>query len=131
MPARDELELSWRNLKPTTTSNVVGPYRPTVSTNYQTLGSYNDTEVDLGVNKNSSPIGAPYTAASPAQTTSATFRTGGAEAYLFGSSYYWSSSEGTLGSAWVHYYDNTNPGYQRADPKITNYRVRAVRRSII
>ena len=59
------------------------------------------------------------------------FRTGGAEAYEFGSSYYWSSSDYNASVAWCQYWYSSSPGYQGYDGKAGAYRVRAVRRSVI
>jgi hypothetical protein len=69
IPARDELELCWRNLKPATDNNYVTENRPTgASFNYANNGSYGDTANTHGLNNNSSPTGAAYTAAVPGQT---------------------------------------------------------------
>lgn len=132
IPARDQRELSWRNLKPTTTANYVTADRPAAATpNYQNLGSYGGTEATHGLNKNSAPAGATYTSGAPAQTAAAAFQTGGAEAYEFGSAYYWSSSEYNASSAWYQYWVSSYPGNQSNDSKSGASRVRAVRRSII
>lgn len=132
MPARDELELCWRNLKPTTTANYITADRPAAATpNYQNLGAYGGTEATHGLNKNSSPAGAAYTSSVPGQTAATAFRTGGAEAYEFGSSYYWSSSEYSASSAWSQSWNSSNPGNQYSSSKPNTGRVRAVRRSII
>ena len=70
LPARDELEIAYYNLKPTTTSN---------STSW-------------GINPYSVPArGSNYTAGTPAQTTVTAFKTGNSEAF-FGD-YHWSSTE--------------------------------------
>ena len=132
IPARDELELCWRNLKPTTTANYVTADRPTTASfSYANNGSYGDTANTHGLNNNSAPPGAAYTASVPGQTTSAAFRTGGAEAYEFGSAYYWSSSDYDATSAWCQNWDSSYPGYQANYDKSNTYRVRAMRRSII
>lgn len=132
IPARDELELCWRNLKPTTTANYITANRPAAATpNYQNLGAYGGTEATHGLNKNSSPAGAAYTSDVPGQTAATAFRTGGAEAYEFGSSYYWSSSEHSASNAWTQTWHSSGPGYQYFTNKTNSYRVRAVRRSII
>ncbi|MBS7350090.1 MAG: DUF1566 domain-containing protein, partial [Comamonas sp.] len=132
IPARDELELCWRNLKPTTTANHVTANRPAAADlNYANNGSYGDTDNRHGTNNNSSPTGAAYTADVPGQTAATAFRTGGAEAYEFGSPYYWSSSEYSATYAWCQYWYSSNPGPQHNVGKSSAYRVRAVRRSII
>ena len=75
--------------------------------------------------------GAAYTAAVPAQTAAAAFRTGGTEAYEFGSMYYWSSSDYSASLAWYQYWSSSVPGYQGNVGKTVTNRVRAVRRSVI
>lgn len=132
IPARDQRELAWRNLKPVTNSNYVAADRPTgQSFNYANNGSIGDTSASHGVNNNSSPTGAAYTTTNPAQTAATAFRSGGAEAFEFGSAYYWSCSEYSAAYAWGQYWDSSNSGTQYTSSKTSAYRVRAVRRSII
>jgi len=132
LPARDELELAWRNLKPTTDANYTGADRSTGATpNYMNLGSYGDTANTHGLNNNSSPTGAAYTSGSPAQTSVSAFQTGNAEAFAYGSYYYWSASEYSTTLAWLQFWTSGAPGYQNLDNKANAYYVRAVRRSII
>lgn len=133
IPARDQLELCWRNLKPTTDNNYTTANRPTAATyNYANLGSYGDTSASHGVNNNSAPAGSAYTASVPSRTAVAAFQTGGAEAFEYGSAYYWSSSDYDASLAWRQYWYSSRPGYQNANSSKTNaFRVRAVRRSII
>lgn len=69
LPARDQLEIAYRNLKPTTTLNSTG-LRPDGS------GTNN------GVNTFSNPTGVAYTTTSPAQTTVTDFKTGGSQAMI-------------------------------------------------
>ena len=76
-------------------------------------------------------MGAAYTASVPGQTAATAFRTGGAEAYEFGSVYYWSSSEYSASSAWCQLWNSSYPGHQSYNGKTTASRVRAVRRSVI
>jgi hypothetical protein len=131
-PARDELELIWRNLKPVTNNNTTIGGRPNSPTpNYTNLGSIGTGGTDQGLNYNSDPQGVTYTSGSPAQTSVAAFQTGGAEAMTFGSNYYWSSTEYSSSQAWYQFYDTTYPGYQNDANKTVAYYVRAVRRSII
>ena len=131
LPARDELELCWRNLKPVTDANYTS--RSTGATpNYANLGSYADVNAAAnGENKNSDPTGAVYTSGAPAQTSAAAFKTGGAEAFAYGSEYYWSSTEFSASHAWSQYWNSSYPGYQSNTTKTDSCRVRAVRRSII
>ena len=133
IPARDELELCWRNLKPTTNNNYATANRPTgASFNYAQNGSYGDMSPNQGVNNNSSPTGAAYTTSVPGQTAATAFRTGGAQAYEFGSTFYWSSSDYDASNAWCQRWDSSNPGNQIYSGKTnSSIRVRAVRRSII
>lgn len=132
IPARDELELCWRNLKPDTGNNVVTTDRPTsASFNYANSGSYGDTANTHGRNNNSAPTGAAYTTTIPAQTAAAAFRTGGTEAYEFGTVRYWSSSDHDTYFAWIQLWFKSSAGGQIAEGKSNAYRVRAVRRSVI
>ena len=132
IPALDELELCWRNLKPTTTANYVTADRPAAASfSYANNGSYGDTANTHGLNNNSAPPGATYTTSVPGQTAAAAFRTGGAEAYEFGSTLYWSSSDYSATNAWCQLWHSSNPGFQRNLGKGYTIRVRAARRSII
>ena len=120
LPARDELELCYRNLKPTTTANNTSA-RPKSSYTYP---EGNDVSGDtMGINRNSSPTGSAYTSGSPAQTSVSLFQSGGSEA--FAADYYWSSSEYSAADAWGQYFTN---GTQSNSYKNNSYYVRAVRR---
>lgn len=102
MPAKNELEICYFNLKPTTTSN----------------------STSSGINANAVPARASnYTAGTPAQTSAAAFQTGGAEAFAAG--IYWSSTESSATTAW---YSAFTDGYQASPYKLSNLRVRAIRR---
>ena len=103
MPAKNELEVCYFNLKPSTTSNSTGS----------------------GINPNAVPARASnYTAGNPAQTSAAAFQTGGAE--LFNTSLYWSSTEDSATQAKVQSFGS---GVQYTGTKIyAGGRVRAVRR---
>jgi len=134
LPARDELELIYRNLKPVTSNNYTTADRPNSPTpNYTNLGSIGTGGTQHGLNYNSDPQGVAYTSGSPAQTSVAAFQSGGAEAMTFGSDAYWSSTEYSTTSAWFQYYYTSFAGYQNSHPgvKSDSYYVRAVRRSII
>jgi hypothetical protein len=123
LPARDELELCYRNLKPTTDANNTSA-RPLSGITYP---EGNDVSGDtMGINRNSDPTGAAYTSGNPAQTSVTAFQTGNTEA--FASAYYWSSSEYSLTNAWRQYFVN---GFQDATTKPSSGNVlyvRAVRR---
>ena len=120
LPSRDELELCYRNLKPTTDNN---------QTNARSKSSYIYPEGDdvagdtRGINRNSDPSGAAYTTGSPARTSVSAFQSGGAEAFTGGD--YWSSSEFSSSSAWGKYFVD---GGEYEDSKTASYRARAVRR---
>lgn len=132
LPARDELELCWRNLKPTTVNNYVTADRYNSGINYTNFGSLDDPDIAHGHNMNSSPEGDAYTMTVPAQTAVADFQAGGAQAFAYGSFYYWSSSEISAASAWYQYWFSSVPGNQSGNGGKTNgCYVRAVRRSVI
>ena len=102
LPARDELEIAYYNLKPTTDSNDTGS----------------------GINAYSVPArGSNYTAGTPAQTTVTAFQTGNSEAFVAAS--HWSSTEDSSTFAWLLDFSN---GVQFSFYKDFNYRVRAFRK---
>ena len=87
MPAKNELEVCYYNLKPTTQSN-------------NTLS---------GTNTNAVPSrGSNYTSGTPAQTSATDFKDTGSEDFAADS--YWSSTEGFATAAWNQTFAN---GYQR------------------
>ena len=132
IPARDVLELSWRNGKPTTANNYFGGSRSTAqSFDYKNAGSYGDTAASQGLNNNTSPTGAAYTSSLPAQTSATAFQTGGTEAYEFGAAYYLSCSSYENFSVWTQLFHSGYPGYQSNGGVNSSNRIRAVRRSII
>lgn len=132
IPARDELELCWRNLKPVTDDNYITANRPTAASyDYKINGAYGDTAATHGTNNNSAPPGAAYTAGTPAQTSATAFKAGGSEAFEFGSAQYWSSSDYNTTSAWLQRWHTSFPGSQTNGNKSNSIIVRAVRRSII
>lgn len=100
LPSRDELEICYRNLKPTTESNW--RYR--------------------GDNPSSVPVGYPYSAELPAQTNCDAFKEDGAEA--FEGVWYWSSTQFSANTAWSQTFSNGYTYYYR---KVTEFRARAVR----
>ena len=133
LPARDELELCWRNLKPTADANYVSLDRSTGATpNYQNLGSYGDTANTHGLSPNTSPAGAAHTSGVPAQVAAGkSFRASESEAFAYGSFGYWSASEYSATNAWSQAWDSSYPGCQANSVKPNAAYVRAVRRSII
>ncbi|WP_019102358.1 DUF1566 domain-containing protein [Chromobacterium haemolyticum] len=106
LPSRDELEMCYRNLKPTSDENYC---------------TFRD-----GDNASSIPVGYPYTEQEPAQTTVNVFMAGGAEA--FDPAWYWSSTQYSRHGAYVQ---DFNGGDQYDDAKLITLRARAVRRVLI
>jgi hypothetical protein len=106
LPSRDELELMYRNLKPTTDPNCC---------------SFRD-----GDNPSSAPVGYPYAEGSPVQTSVQAFVAGGAEA--FEPTWYWSSTQYSRHNAWFQYF---GVGNQFHNDKDVQARARAVRRFIV
>lgn len=106
IPSRDELELCYRNLKPTTETNY--SYR--------------------GDNPSSIPVGYIYTRDCPAQTQTDAFKAGGAEA--FSDEWYWTSTQGAAypDCAWMQLFGY---GGQSIGHESYECRARAVRRFLI
>jgi hypothetical protein len=105
LPAKNELEVLYYFLKPTTSTN--------------------DTSSGSNANAVSpEPISTNYTSGSPAQTSAGIgFRTG--ETNAFASGNYWPSTEFNTNAAWRQNFGN---GEQSATGKGSSYYVRAVRR---
>ena len=103
LPSRDELELCYRNLKPTGEPNA---------------SSYRD-----GDNPSSLPPGLPYNQAAPTQTAEPRFQAGNAEA--FAADRYWTSTEQDRDAALQQYFSD---GMQCDDIKHYPACARAVRR---
>lgn len=102
MPAKNELEVCYYNLKPTTASNNTG----------------------AGTNTNAVPSrGSNYTAGTPAQTSATDFQTGNTEA--FAALDYWSSTENSASNGWRQAFSD---GFQAGSSKDASNYVRAVRR---
>jgi hypothetical protein len=102
MPAKNELEVCYYNLKPTTVVNNTGS----------------------GTNPNAVPSrGSNYTSGTPAQTSATDFQAGNTEA--FSGAVYWPSTEDSSSTAWEQ---SSNNGLQTTNLKGTNRSVRAVRR---
>jgi hypothetical protein len=103
MPAKNELEVCYFNLKPTTDSN----------------------NTSSGINANAVPARASnYTAGTPAQTSAAAFKDTGAED--FAAVGYWASTETNATNAWPLFFNNGNQ--YNGTTKTNSYRVRAIRR---
>jgi hypothetical protein len=103
LPAKNELEVCYYNLKPTTDSN----------------------DTDSGANTNAVPSRASnYTAGTPAQTSAVDFQAfTGTEAFSINT--YWTSTEYDSTFAWQQFFFS---GFQAFGGKTTNLFVRAVRR---
>lgn len=158
IPGRDELELMYRNLRPSTTNNaIVQRSGPSVSDlidlssggAHGDIGDTTSTAQANGINANSEPVGAAYTATVPARTAVALFQTGGAQALA--ASIHWSSSpcwdsqnndydSGASGTwfshrNWVQNMADGQQGYRYYQASqggaINTATVRAVRRSVI
>ncbi len=106
LPSRDELEICYRNLKPTTRENYC---------------TFRD-----GDNASSIPPGYPYTEESPAQTTVEAFKEGGSEA--FRETWYLSSTQSAAYGAFIQGFGG---GTQTSDPKSIHTWGRAVRRILV
>ena len=105
LPSQDELEICYRNLKPSTGKNSCWDRS--------------------GINLNSLPQGAPYTPESPVQTLAEAFRKGAYEA--FDLDWYWTSTQHASHSAyaWLQVFDY---GVQISSHESLKFRARAVRR---
>ena len=108
LPAQDELEIMYRNLKPGTCEN------------YCWMRS--------GINLSAVESGRPYAPDIPTQTLAEAFQTGGDEA--FAEEWYWSSTQhaSNSASAWSqNFYDGSQLNYGKS----SELRARAVRRLAI
>jgi len=103
MPAKNELEVCYYNLKPTINTN----------------------NTSFGINANAVPARASnYTSGTPAQTSATDFRNTGAEDFIAAG--YWSSTEYSATEAWSEYF--SVGGQYTGAGKTYSYRVRAIRR---
>jgi hypothetical protein len=101
MPAKNELEVCYYNLKPTTDLN----------------------NTSSGINANSVPARASnYTTSTPAQTSASDFKDAGTEKFV---GQYWSSTQDSATFAWLQYFKY---GRQYSDGKTYDTNVRAIRR---
>lgn len=104
MPAKNELEVLYYNLKPTTYTN----------------------NTSSGTNTNAVPSrGFNYTSGTPQQTSSTDFRDTGTEDFT--DSRYWSSTEYSSTDAWHQYFNNGNQVNAGFSKSFFGY-VRAIRR---
>ena len=126
LPALDELELVYRNLKPSTEAN---------RTDSRSTTGFPGNTTTMGQNISSDPTGAVYTSSVPARTNLALFQAGGAQALESASGtypYYWTSTERDASNAWDQTFGDGGAGYQNFNGKtITLRRVRPVRRVVL
>ena len=106
LPSRDELEICYRNLKPTENENNC---------------SFRD-----GDNASSVPVGYPYTKTNPAQTSVEAFKDGGEQA--FDPVWYWSSTQYSARSAFIQHFDAGDHDFY---PKDHECCARPVRRLLV
>lgn len=117
LPALDELELMWRNLKPVTANNSTS------------IGSgWPGGTLANGKNASSDPAGAAYTTSIPAQTTVALFQSGGAQALT--QDYYLTCTLYNTTRAWAQYFTSGGQQNSYANNGASAY-VRPVRRLIL
>lgn len=103
LPAKNELEVCYYNLKPTTTAN----------------------NTSSGINPNAVPARASnYTSGTPARTSATDFRDTGTEFFAPGGEF-WSSTDGSTTTAWRASFSN---GFQNNGYKYYGGAARAVRR---
>jgi len=119
VPAMDELELMYRNLKTKDGNNSTGSI---------SVRTFPGTSDNHGYNPSSDPTGAAYTISDPSQTSVTAFQAGGAEE-IFPSEDAWSSTDANaFGRVWVH----SSSGFQNAVGKnVTDKRLRPVRRILL
>lgn len=102
MPSKNELEICYYNLKPSTQLN----------------------DINSGANAHSVPTRAGnYTTGDPASTAASLFQTGNSEAFELAN--YWASTQSSTTNAWIQDFDN---GTQSTAAKNATLYVRAVRR---
>lgn len=131
MPARDELELCYRNLRPSANEYNNTDPRVKIAIDYP---EGNDVDGNkMGINRNSSPTGAAYTDSNPGVTSVAAFAAYGSGPEAFALVSYASSTyAGYDGSFYCIWQQNFNVGNQTGygyacQPTFNRY-VRAVRR---
>lgn len=114
VPSVNELEMLYRQFKPTSDANNSGGTAPNAG--------------GMGYNPASIPIGAAYTATVPPMTTITSFQSPNSES--FSSAFYWSSSSNLAAYPWSQNFRNGNQNGS-SYPKTSTRRVRAVRRVLI
>lgn len=126
LPAMDELELIYRNLKASTEGD---------STWNQFSSIFPPTAQDSGYNPSSDPAKAAYSSGEVPQTAVTAFRSGGAQALgLQGNDYaFWTSTEYNGPEAWAQYQSGSSVSGRQASVSKDSYscRIRPVRRLIL
>lgn len=135
IPAINQLELAYRNLKPTDDNNFTVDISPGESNyRYETMGAYvPDYPIPMGANPNSVPVGGAYTTSVPSRTPLTDFQSGGSQAlYDSVNTFYWSSSFYLSAMYWrMTFSSSSQSGRQLGATKNQANRIRAFRRSII
>jgi len=111
LPSKNELEVCYYNLKPTTTGNQYGTP---------------NSIVEYGANPNAVPSRNAHTLSDPTQTSVAIFQTGGAES--FETYYFWSSTQNTNYADTHTWLQTFSSGQQVPQGKADPQMLRAVRR---
>lgn len=114
LPSVNELEVAYRNLKPSTIGNYVSE-GPNGSTGY---------------NPDSIPVGTAYTTSNPSRTNVSAFIEGGAEAF-YTSNHYWTSTQLSSNPGPFAWAQSFAHGQQDFLSKNTPYFVRGFRRVLI
>lgn len=118
LPALDELELCYRNFKPTTDAN---------DTSSRTGATFPASSFSNGINNSSDPQGSNYATSGPSQTSLSAFQSGGAQAFT--TNRYWCASWAASDAAWYAFFDD---GLQITTAQTgTSRYVRPVRRVVL
>ena len=121
LPSRDELELCYRYLKPTTESNFVYFDRQYYSGNLSLAN---------GSNPNSIPVGTAYTTTTPTGTIVTIFYIGSAEAFAT-NAIYWTSTEYSSRTSSALFQSFSSGRRSYVNKIYSGYNVRAARRVLI
>ena len=116
LPSKNELEIIYYNLKPTTTQNQTGTP---------------NAIVDYGANPNAVPSRNMHTAGDPSQTSVAIFQSGGSQAFDYQATWFWTSTQNINYSDTTSWLQSFSSGQQQPQSKADPQMVRAVRRIAI
>lgn len=124
LPALDELELLWRNLKPQAVNNSTA----TTTTTFP-------SSLNNGFNPSSDPTGSAYTTTNPGVTSVSVFLRGNSEStYESGNALFWTSTEAFSSQHWYQVLGQGPSGFdgrQFIAAKSETWRVRPVRRVLL